>query len=662
MSRMFYAKMAVNGLRKNKRTFLPYALASAGTIAIFYIILSISENPGLGNISGGVYIKTILPFGSVVIGIFSMIFLFYTNSFLMKQRQKELALYNILGMDKRHIARMLIWENLFLSGGSLLAGLGVGILLSKLLFLLLLKIVGIHSPLEFVITWKVIYITGIVFAGIFIAILLNNLRQIHLNNPIQLLLSASAGEKEPKTRWLLTLAGLVLTGSGYYMAIVTKSPLQAISVLFVAIVLVILGTYALFTAGSVLILKLMKKNTSYYYKEQHFVSVSGLIYRMKKNAAGLASICVMSTAVLLLISTTVSLYFGNQSTVENRYPYDINIVFHGQPQEKRQQIRDTARQTVEEHGLSVEEEQDIVAMQEMGAMEDGEFLTDFNGMSLDANMGGICLMTAEEYTNIMGKSLELEDGSVGLFVYEGDELDQITFYGRTYPVGAKISDFRMKGMDAGMDMETYYIFLKDQAAWDQMLEDKANTVSHSVGTRYSLNMDISGTKEEQINISQVLSKKLGEQFKTDDFSISYVESRQASLDEMLIFNGSFFFLGILLGSVFLIGTVLIIYYKQVTEGYEDKRRYEIMEKVGMGSKEIRQSIKSQILKVFFLPLIMAIIHVSAAFPLMTRLLSMLNLFNHKLFLLCTLGTVFAFALIYSLVYTLTARTYYKIVK
>lgn len=665
MSRGFYSKLAVNGLKKNSRIFLPYILACIGTIGIFQVFSGIALNPHLDSVTGGYYISVVLGPGIGIVGIFSAIFLFYTNSFLIRQRKQELALYNMLGMGKFHLARMLFWESLLVTVICLVLGEAVGILLSRLMFLFLLKIVNIPSQLDFSVTFQSVKITLLLFSGIFLLNFLNTLWNIRKTSPVELLQGSRQGEKEPKTKWLMALAGVILTGIGYYIAITANDPFQAISGLFIAVLLVIIGTYALFTAGSILVLKAMKKNAGFYYKKKHFISVSGMIYRMKQNAAGLASICVLSTAVLLVVSTTVSLYFGNEDAIQARYPNDISAVFYGVPQEQMEQIVSEMENVVAEAGLQIKNERDYSIIAEGGIIHEGEFLTETTQEILSTDeMCQIYFLDSEQYKKLTGKTIILnEKEDVGLYVFRGNEMKNLKAFGENLKVRQVIEDFPAPGRNAAMAMNTYYIIMKDRETLNQLLEKRDSTVKYSVaGYRNVMEIDITGTPQEKIAVSKKLDEIYSSQYTGEEFYFGYLESQDGNREEIFVMNGTFFFLGILLGLVFLLGTVLIIYYKQISEGYADKKRFEIMEKVGMSQKEVRQSIRSQVLKVFFLPLVMAVIHICAAFPLMTRLLEMLNLNNHQLFFGCTCVTILVFTVLYGIVYSLTARTYYKIVR
>lgn len=665
MSRGFYSKLAVNGLKKNSRIFLPYILACIGTIGIFQVFTGIALNPYLDSVTGGYYISVVLSPGIGIVGIFSAIFLFYTNSFLIRQRKQELALYNMLGMGKFHLTRMLFWESLIITIVCLTLGEAVGILFSRLLFLFLLKIVNIPSELDFSVTFQSVKMTLLLFSGIFLLNFLNTLWNIRKTSPVELLQGSRQGEKEPKTKWLMALAGVILTGIGYYIAITANDPFQAISGLFIAVLLVIIGTYALFTAGSILVLKAMKKNSGFYYKKKHFISVSGLIYRMKQNAAGLASICILSTAVLLVVSTTVSLYFGNEDAIQARYPNDISAVFYGVPQEQMEQIVSEMENVVAEAGLQIKNERDYSIIAEVGIIRNGEFITEATQEIISTDeMCQIYFLDSEQYEKLTGKTILLkEKEDVGLYVFRGNEMKNLKAFGENLKVRQVIEDFPAPGRNAAMAMNTYYIIMKDRETLNQLLEKRDSTIKYSVaGYRNVMETDITGTPQEKIAVSKKLEEIYRSQYTGEEFYFGYLESQDGNREGIFVMNGTFFFLGILLGLVFLLDTVLIIYYKQISEGYADKKRFEIMEKVGMSQKEVRQAIRSQVLKVFFLPLVMAVIHICAAFPLMTRLLEMMNLNNHQLFFGCTCVTILIFAVLYGIVYSLTARTYYKIVR
>ncbi len=668
MNKTFYLKMAAMNLRKNSRTYGPYFLTCIGTMAVFYIVSSIALNEGIRQLRGGDYVYGILTIGSGIVGLFSVIFLFYTNSFLMKQRKRELALYNMLGMEKRHIARILGYESLLVFAGSFVLGTGGGILLSRLFFLLLLRINGIETPLEFSVSVESIRSSFLLFLMIFACILLNNLRQIHIANPMELLQSSRAGEKEPKTRWVLALAGLVLTASGYWIAIRTENVLQAVNNLFVAVLLVMAGTYALFVAGTVAFLKALKKRPSYYYKARHFTTVSGLIYRMKQNAVGLANICILSTAVLLTISTTVSLYFGNEDTIRSRYPYDVTLNFHGIAEEStRDEISGVMQEAAAQAGVQVtrREYQNWLAL---AAVREGDELVTGDQAGEERNLQNISqiyVMTREEYHRLTGADTpEVDAGKVMVYTADGDLPERINLYGTEYQVEKALSESPAEGESSRSEelTKTYYVVLSDAGEMEVIdrneqafLGREESFISLSVG------MDLTGSEEQKAQAASFMEAAAKEK-SFGGLSFYYMESRQENRQDMLAMNGSFFFLGIVLGAVFLMATVLIIYYKQISEGYEDKKRYEIMEKVGMSQKEVRQSIRSQTVKVFFLPLGMAVLHIAAAFPLMRRVLQVMSLDNWRLFLVCTGGTVLVFAVIYFAVYSLTARTYYRIVR
>ena len=668
MTKTFYLKMAAMNLRKNSRTYGPYFLTCIGTMAVFYIVSSIALNEGIRQLRGGDYVYGILTIGSGIVGLFSVIFLFYTNSFLMKQRKRELALYNMLGMEKRHIARILGYESLLVFAGSFVLGTGGGILLSRLFFLLLLRINGIETPLEFSVSVESIRSSFLLFLMIFACILLNNLRQIHIANPMELLQSSRAGEKEPKTRWVLALAGLVLTASGYWIAIRTENVLQAVNNLFVAVLLVMAGTYALFVAGTVAFLKALKKRPSYYYKARHFTTVSGLIYRMKQNAVGLANICILSTAVLLTISTTVSLYFGNEDTIRSRYPYDVTLNFHGIAEEStRDEISGVMQEAAAQAGVQVtrREYQNWLAL---AAVREGDELVTGDQVGEERNLQNISqiyVMTREEYHRLTGADTpEVDAGKVMVYTADGDLPERINLYGTEYQVEKALSESPAEGESSRSEelTKTYYVVLSDAGEMEVIdrneqafLGREESFISLSVG------MDLTGSEEQKAQAASFMEAAAKEK-SFGGLSFYYMESRQENRQDMLAMNGSFFFLGIVLGAVFLMATVLIIYYKQISEGYEDKKRYEIMEKVGMSQKEVRQSIRSQTVKVFFLPLGMAVLHIAAAFPLMRRVLQVMSLDNWRLFLVCTGGTVLVFAVIYFAVYSLTARTYYRIVR
>lgn len=646
MSKMFYQKLAVENIKKNNQTYFPYILTCICSIMMFYMMHFMSVNEGLDNMSGGSQLKIILGLGTWVIGIFSVIFLFYTNSFLIKRRKKEIGLYNILGMEKRHIAKVLFWENLFVALLGMLMGLLWGIMLSKLMFLVLLKILNYAVPIGFFISVKSILKTIILFAFIFGLTLMNNLTQIHLAKPIELLKGGEVGEKEPKTKWLLTLVGLISLGGGYYIALTTESPLAVLNLFFIAVILVMIGTYALFTAGSITLLKLLKKNKKFYYKSNHFISVSSMIYRMKQNAVGLANISILSTAVLIMVFSTASLYIGMEDVLRTRYPRDIAIDVKVS-KEKQTELNQKIKELADSYHVSIRNNIEFNSVS-MLTKQDNNTFTDADKDSLTSNnLGVVVFIPLSDYNAIDNQSASLEKDEVLLYTRKGKiQGDHIDVLGEKLIIKDRID--HTNAADIGGDQFTnlYYIVVSDEKIADISKD----------GMDYYYAFDTDDTPKKEVDLTYAINNVIKE-MSIDGSCEGIEESRQS----FFAVYGGLFFIGIFLGALFIMATVLIIYYKQVSEGYEDKRRFEIMQKVGMSKEEIKKSIKSQVLMVFFVPLITAAIHIAAALKAIIKMLAVLNLTNITLFIYCVIGTILAFALFYTMIYMLTSRTYYKIV-
>lgn len=671
MSRFFYAKLASENLKKNKSLYLPYILTAIGMSAMYYIMLAITWDKGIENMFGGAELRMILILGCVVIAIFACIFLFYTNSFLMKRRKKEFGLFNILGMEKRHIGKMMFWETLIVGAISILGGLAAGIILNKVVILILLRITHLEVPFGFSIYGKGLVNMAVLFAAIYVVTLLYNLHQVQKAKPVELLQSSSQGEAEPKTRWIMTVVGVITLAAGYVIAIMTKDPIGAIFLFFVAVILVMIGTYCLFTAGSIAVLKMLRNNKKYYYQTAHFTSVSGMIYRMKQNAVGLANICILSTAVLVMVSGTVSLYAGMNDVMEQRYPREISVVGKDLSEDNKNDLIQMVKETAQEQGIQIQDLSDFESV-DVTVIKDGQnFVMGGLDEIVQGTPSAMYVITMDEYEKIGGTSVELEDDEILAYVYQGDKDDQnYVIQGKNFRVKKQLEEFpEVLTSEAMVTVyDSYYIVVKDSSVMDEISLMQKQAYGEDTGRReYQVLFDVSGDEAIEKAYVKELREKVatyGESTLRDGTSawIIQPESKAEGVEQYYVFFGGFLFLGIFLGFVFLMATVLIIYYKQISEGYEDKGRYEIMRKVGMSHHEVKASIRSQILKVFFLPLVTACIHLTAAFPLVNRLLALFGLTNTGTFAICTAVTVVVFAVIYGLVYWMTARTYYRIVE
>lgn len=641
MNNFIYEKLAVTNLKNNRKTYVPYIFTGVLTVMMFYIIDALSRGEGITQNT----LKICLQYATGVIVVFAVIFLFYTNSFLIKRRKKEIGVYNILGMGKRHIARMMAVETILTAGISILGGLVFGIIFGKLMYLLLLKILHNSVDMQFSINGTAIVQTVILFAGIFLLTYLYNILQIQLVNPVELLHGGNQGEKEPKSRWLLVIVGVAALGNGYWIALTTEAPLEALLKFFVAVVCVIIGTYALFIAGSIVVLKILRKNKAYYYNPKHFTSVSGMIYRMKQNGAGLANICVLSTMVLVMVSTTVSLYAGMEDILDSRFPRDVSIVCNEADTNKEETLQRLIKEQCEKAGVKIT---DRVRYRygSMNAVLKGDKLENVDQYYPNNHFYYVEMMTQDEYNRIEKRNVSLEEQEILTYTSNGKcGKKEINIAGRNYQVKKELSEMTSQPKSTAEMYKTLYIVFANA-------EQIKRIEPFSYADKFNLKGDDGKQKEALEQIQNEFYEKIPD---------GMMESRMLSRSSFYELYGGLFFIGIYLGSMFIMATVLIIYYKQISEGYDDRERYQIMQKVGMSKKEVKRSIRSQVLSVFFLPLIVAVIHVAVAFKVMTKILGVLNLTNVWLFTVCTIITIAVFAVFYIIVYSITAKEYYRIV-
>lgn len=665
MNKFFYPKLAATNLKKNNKTYVPYIITCICTVMMFYMMYTLSVNDGLDKMKGGDSLKILLNLGNYVIGIFAVIFLTYTNSFLIKRRKKEFGLFNILGMEKRHLSIIMFYETIYVSVISLIIGILGGIALSKIMFLILLKILDFQVQMGFFISINGIITSLLLFGGIFFFTLLNNMRQIHLANPIELLKGGNLGEKEPKTKWLLVLIGVLALGGGYYISLTTENPMKALYLFFVAVILVIIGTYCLFTAGSIALLKLLRKNKSYYYKTKHFISVSGMIYRMKQNAVGLANICILSTMVLVMLSTTVSLYVGMEDIIAERYPRQIMITTKESSKESDTILSNRIEEVLKKNDVTPMNSINYLYFNVLATLEGTKF--NANQEEIGQNFGGdsfsyVTFISLEDYNRVIGENNSLENNEVLMYTSGRYSSDIFTILDKTFQIKEKADKKIIDLAGSNVYFNNYYVVVKDYGVLEELVaafneinftnEDNYN--NQTISSYYGF--DTEANKEDVLKIYEEL-KNNSDKLPTS----TYVESSVDSKESFLALYGGLFFLGIFLGALFMMATILIIYYKQISEGYDDKERFQIMQKVGLSKEEVKKTIHSQVLTVFFLPLITAVIHIVFAFPVITRLLAMLNLTNVTLFGIFTGITILIFAIVYGIVYSITAREYYKIV-
>lgn len=662
----FYAKLAVNGIRKNARLYVPYLLTCAGMVMMFYIVSYLQDTPVLAGIRGGEEMQAMLSMGSGVMGVFGAIFLLYTNSFLIRRRKREFGLYNMLGMGKGNIARVLFWEALLVLAGTMAIGLAAGVAISKLAELLLLNIMHGNVTFNFTVSPRAVLLTAAVFCIIHVLLLIKALLQIRTASAVNLFRSESAGEKPPRANWVLAILGLILLAVAYYLAVTIKQPLVAMAMFFVAVILVILATYLLFIAGSVAVCRMLQKNRRYYYKARHFVSVSSMAYRMKRNGAGLASICILSIMVLVTVSSTTGLYFGSEDSLRSRYPRDITLIAKAEDvsmlsDEKRDAARELVDAYVAEHDATAHNFRDFRVVSVTGAMKDGAITTDPQEAGrriTDSTIYQVNFLPLPDYNRICGTNETLADDEALISLKRGDygwdsiSVDsKVAYRTRKAPVV-----FQESGMAAVDVVDTIYVVVKDLQGLQPLLQ--GNTLFTQ---QWEYGFDSMLSDEDQWEMTYQMDVELSDGLHRLGMKYVYLEGMAENRYDFYGTYGGFFFLGILLSIVFLFAAVLIIYYKQISEGYEDQKRFEIMQKVGMTRKNIRKSINSQLLTVFFLPLVGAGVHLAFAFPMIRRMLILFNLTNTRLLVETTGITFLAFALIYTLVYRKTSNAYYAIV-
>lgn len=593
-----YCKLAVTNLKNNRQFYLPYILAGIVSAMMFYIMRAIQGSKAIAAMRGADTVYLILTMGLVIVALCTGIFLFYTNSFVMKRRKKELGVYNILGMEKKHIAKVMAWESVILYVLTVCGGLVLGIVFHKLVAMFLAKLTGMSESIPFYVSGWGCLQTVELFGLVYVLMLLYNFLQVSLANPVALLHGNSVGEREPKVKWISAVAGMGCIVAGYYIAVTVQGILEAVNMFFIAVLLVIAGTYALFLSVSIAFLKILKNNKKYYYQTTHFITVSGMLYRMKRNAVGLANICVLSTMVLVIISTTVCLYAGVEDSLKQNFPKEISATQY------------------------------------------------FDHVPARA-----------DYEKFTGHTYEpIAPGSVMVAASHLFEEDSIEIFGTTYLVADKTmfpDNFPDSELQAVLgNKQLIYIVVEDE----QALEPFA-----AYEVRHHIELDTDGTPEERKAFATAVEEALGACKETTAFTSGMLMSRAHQREEYMALNGGFLFLGLFLGILFLMITVLIIYYKQTSEGYEDRERFAIMTKVGMGRDVVKAAINTQVRTVFFMPIIVAVLHLTMAFPMLKTIMYVFGLMNTELFVGCLVVTSVVFAAIYFIVFRITSHSYYRIV-
>ena len=671
MHKRIFSRLAKQNIRNNKSTYIPYIITCIFCIAMIYMMEFLRDCPTLDQaVRQADEVRMIVFTGEIVVEIFCIIFLIYSNSFLMKRRQKEIGLYNILGLERNHIGIVMFLETIITSIGSLAGGIAAGIIGSKLALLLLLKLLHIPSVLGFYISVKGIFTCLFMFGIIFLMILFLNLAKIHLSRPVELLRGNNTGEKEPVAKWLMALIGFICLGAGYYLAVTTESPIKAITIFLLAVILVMAGTYLLFTAGSIVILKFLRRRKSFYYRTGNFISISGMLYRMKQNAIGLASICILSTGVLLMIAMTVSIYFGMNDIMLNRYPYDVDMSVTSISEEECQTAIEAFEKTIADNKVPVEKSVEEIYLDIVCSKNGDQILIKpANTIRNSDSVLVLSLLDQAEYERLTGISANLNDGEIFAWYPSAVQKDSVTVDETEFTVKKWLDKNPLTcGEDAVSDNAVLVVTDEDFKKFDEMRTEMYKGVSSAPAGEdltLHLGLDITGSETDKIDFGTPVMEVVKDLKKNGGLSEnSWITSgiRQQEYESYYADNGSLLFIGIFLGSLFLMGTAMIIYYKQISEGYEDQKRFEIMQKVGLSRREVRSSVRRQILMVFFLPLLMAMLHITMAFPMIRRMLLLFGMTNTKLFIGCTAGTVLIFAVVYGLIYLMTARSYYHIVE
>ena len=671
MHKGIFSRLAKQNIRNNKSTYIPYIITCIFCIAMIYMMEFLRDCPTLDQaVRQADEVRMIVFTGEIVVEIFCIIFLIYSNSFLMKRRQKEIGLYNILGLERNHIGIVMFLETIITSIGSLAGGIAAGIIGSKLALLLLLKLLHIPSVLGFYISVKGIFTCLFMFGIIFLMILFLNLAKIHLSRPVELLRGNNTGEKEPVAKWLMALIGFICLGAGYYLAVTTESPIKAITIFLLAVILVMAGTYLLFTAGSIVILKFLRRRKSFYYRTGNFISISGMLYRMKQNAIGLASICILSTGVLLMISMTVSIYFGMNDIMLNRYPYDVDMSVTSISEDECQTAIEAFEKAIADNKVPVEKSVEEIYLDIVCSKNGDQILIKpANTIRNSDSVLVLSLLDQAEYERLTGISANLNDGEIFAWYPSAVQKDSVTVDETEFTVKKWLDKNPLTcGEDAVSDNAVLVVTDEDFKKFDEMRTEMYKGVSSAPAGEdltLHLGLDITGSETDKIDFGTPVMEVVKDLKKNGGLSEnSWITSgiRQQEYESYYADNGSLLFIGIFLGSLFLMGTAMIIYYKQISEGYEDQKRFEIMQKVGLSHREVRSSVRRQILMVFFLPLLMAMLHITMAFPMIRRMLLLFGMTNTKLFIGCTAGTVLIFAVVYGLIYLMTARSYYHIVE
>lgn len=642
MNNTFYLKLARTNIKNNKTTYVPYILSCIICIVMFYNMHTLTLERSLQNVPHSGDLAIMFKLGTGIVRIFSAIFLFYTNSFLIKRRKKELGLYNILGLEKRHISMVLAIETIMVMLFVLVSGIGTGVLFNKVIFMVLFRLLKFKVTVPFVIESASVLATVYLFALIFALTLVYNLLQVHIAKPIELLKGGQTGEKEPKASIPIFLLGLATMGTGYYLALTITDPLAALTRFFLAVILVIIGTYCLFVSGSIFLLKKLKNNEKIYYRPKSFVTISGMIYRMKQNAAGLASICVLSSMVIVTLSTTFALYISQEDMLQYSYPTDISISGFVNDTE---QITKTNDHLLKKYNLTASKMKAYDYGIQLATSSQNDILQPGSATTKDSLKALVIIYSIDDYNKLTGEHILLSPNQALVYTTNGTLGDSLQIGTHTLAIQKQLPDFPIDSDRFITIPKEYYIVVNQMSEYLNFFDNPNYT--------HSISYDIAGDKDSINAFVDELIDQYGD--------VANVTHRDSYRLKWYMTYGSFLFLGIFIGILFLMATTLIIYYKQISEGYDDAERFQIMQKVGMSQLEVKQTINAQILTIFFIPLLTAFVHTTIAFPMISELLKLFGLMNTSLIALGTVTIAVAFMLIYIIIYRLTAKPYYKLV-
>ena len=671
----FYPKMAVGGMRKNGRLYVPYMITCILMVAMFYILHFLGFSGVMNGMAGGGTATDMVAFGSYIMAIFSTIFLFYTQSTLIKGRKKEFGLYSILGMNKRNIGKIIFWETAITGIVSIVVGLIAGIGLSKLAELGFTKLIAVPTRYEFSVSGSSVVTTLILFTVIFFFIYLNTVRQVRFANPIQLINAGKTGEKPPRANWVVGILGLLFLGAGYAIALKIEQPLSALVWFFVAVILIIIGTYLCLIAGSVIMCKLLQKNKKYYYKTNHFVSVSSMAYRMKRTGASLASICILLTMILVMLSSTTSLYTGAEQCLDARYPNEIGAFAckYGYDEtlpSQGERLDEILMKAAEENGATVTNNYTYFVYSISGYFENDRLEVNLNSLTDMAfidydKVAQIQFMNDDDYNRIFGHNVKVNPGETVLGTAKKISIgNEVTIGDVSFKVAERFDDrvSEIDPMAAGAASPTIYMIVDDvEEVAKNFIQYKDYNGEPMLAWFWYCRFDTGLDDEGQIALAETLAGKVKEELQGKGFSNYYCESHEAERGDFVSTFGGLFFLGIILSIIFLVSCVVIIYYKQISEGFEDQARFGIMQKVGMNDDEIKKSVNSQMLTVFMIPVIFACIHLAVVLPIVNKLLMLFGLFNFGLLLICAAVCVLVCGLFYAAIYKVTSNAYFRIV-